>query len=112
MASSVREQRKVFMAIANGPDDFQLRQEFLKPLSRKQVKAIAEVAANVLYGTIGLSSSKKNILRPIRNFLRSLASQDVGPGVRKKIILTHPNETFVLVKTVFKNLEDLIWRAN
>ncbi len=112
MGNSVREQRKLFLAIANGPDDGELRQEFLKPLSRKQVKAIAEVAANVLYGIIGLSSTKKKILRPIRNFLRSLSSPDVGPLVRKKIILSHPNETFLLVKTVLKNLEDLIWRVN
>ncbi len=109
MGISIKEHRNMFLAIANGPEDNELRKDFLKPLSRKQVKAIAELAVNVLYGTIGLSKIKKQKLRPIRPFLRSLSKEDIGATLRKKIILSHPAETFLLISTVLRNLEDLIW---
>ena len=112
MTDSVRQERAVFLAIANGPTSTEDRRQFLAPLSRAQVKALAEVAANVLYGTIGLSRPKKKTLLPLKPFLRSLANEEIGSARRKKIIVTHPTETFLLVRTVYKNLEDLIWRNN
>ena len=108
---SIRSERPFFVVILTGPERGALRREILKRISKRQVQAVAEIAANVLFGTIGLSHRKRSLLRTIKPFLRSLADQKSGPTLRKRIILSHPNETFLLVQTVFKNLDELIWRA-
>ena len=106
----VQLERPFFFAILNGADDKQLQEKLLKRMTQRQVNALATVALNVLYGSIGVSQQKKESLRELKPFLRSLSDEDIGPRTRKKIILKHVGETFKLVKLIFTNIDLLIWR--
>ena len=106
----VQLERPFFFAILNGADDKQLQEKLLKRMTQRQVNALATVALNVLYGSIGVSQQKKESLRELKPFLRSLSDEDIGPSTRKKIILKHVGETFKLVKLIFTNIDLLIWR--
>ena len=112
MSDAIRNERAFFFAILKGPREGTLRKEFLRPMSKQQTQAISQVAQNVLCGTLGLSHAKKLTLRPMKPFFRSLSIEGQGPIIRKRVIIAHPTETFTLVETVFRNLDELIWRAN
>lgn len=107
---NLKNERAFFFAILNGPDDEELRRQFLLRMTRGQVHAFCELALNILYGAVQLTHAKRLILRPLKPYLRSLSEEGAGPITRKKIILRHPTETFLIVATVFKTIDELVWQ--
>ena len=107
---TIEDERGFFLAIARASEDASIRRELLEKMTRKQVTAVSLLALNVLFGSFGVSSAKKKTLRPLKPFLRSVSEEGIGAPTRKKIILAHVDETFLLVKTTFKNLDELIWQ--
>ena len=107
---TIENERGFFLALARAGEDASIRRELLEKMTRKQVTAVSLLALNLLFGTFGVSSAKKKALRPLKPFLRSVSEDGIGTPTRKKIILAHVDETFLLVKSTFKNLDELIWQ--
>ncbi len=107
----VERNRPVFFAIKNASNDEELLRSILHGLKREHVLALALVALNTLHGAIGISRQKKGVLKDIKPFLRGLAAPSQSLAARKKIILSHIKDTGTLVTCLFKNLDELIWRA-
>ena len=106
----IQHERSFFLAIARASDSPELRRKLIEKSTQKQVKAFALVALNYLYGSMGLSDSKKKVLQSMKPFLISVSDESIGVRTRKKIMLAHIPQVFTLVQTVFKNLDTLIWR--
>ena len=108
--SIIRFERSFFLAIARASDSKELRLKLIQKCTQKQVKAFSLVALNVLYGSLGISNEKKKVLQSMKPFLRSVSDESIGVRTRKQIMLAHIPQVFTFVQTVFKNLDDLIWR--
>ncbi len=107
----VEKQRPFFVAIYTTEYNIRSLGDILDNMNRRQAHALALVALNTLHGAIGISYKKKKILKEIKPFLRALSAEGDSLNEKKRIIVTHPRETYVLVHNLFKVLDELIWRV-
>ena len=76
----------------------------LKSLTNDQVNVISEIAANVLFGNIPISSHHKKILKPFKSKIESLGNATTSLVKRKRLITKEPN----LVKSILLAAKPLL----
>ncbi len=88
------------------------RIEILKELNPGEVKVILELCANTLYGVLPLTRPQKKILRTIKSFLLALLSSDISLQHKQLLMVKHHSQTYLLVNTIFKTLQKLVWHQS
>ena len=63
------------------------RRAITKTANPEQCKALAEIVANAIAGTLPLSPREKKLLLPYKNVLREIAHKSTTDKNRKKLIL-------------------------
>jgi hypothetical protein len=96
MTVLVRQQRH-FLKLLVGTTPGQ-RKALLKTITRNQVKAVCQIAYNILRFTIQLTPSEKAKLKRRRSFIYLLGSKKVGYLEKKKAIENDWTTVYSIVK--------------
>ena len=85
------------------------RIEILRNLNPGEVKVVLELCANTLYGVLPLTRPQKKVLRTIKPFILALLSSEISLQHKKLLMVKHHSQTYLLVSTIFKSLQKLVW---
>ncbi len=109
MASLIKQHKTFLYMIRYAGVNTQARIDILKGANISQIKALAELALNALYGVIPLTRKQKKVLKSFKPFIVSLASSDISWKRKKLLIVRHHVSTYELVSVLFETLQQLLW---
>ena len=81
------------------------RRAIIRSADRDQIKAIAEIIANTLGGSIPVSSAGRKQLRPFKSLLRKISHKSTSGKDRKKLIYKNIVTVIKLLNIVRPTLE-------
>lgn len=73
-------------------------------LNKRQVKVIAELAANLLAGNIKIKDSDKNLLLRYKTFIRKLGCKKCAYATRRDLVRNNSVAVLSLLKAILKYL--------
>jgi len=82
------------------------RASVFKQLTKDQIHVIAEMAVNVLGGSLDLSDKDKYRLGRYKNIIRRLGRRGVTSRAREIVIQENPTAVCLLIEIVLDSLED------
>jgi len=75
-------------------------------ITTEQIKALSEIALKILQGRLILSNAHKEKLKDYSRVIRSLASQRISIGRKKRTLLSFHNWIPLLIKPVLYLLDE------
>jgi len=82
------------------------RSAIFKQLTKEQIHIIAEMAVNVLGGTIELGDKDKYRLGRYKSVIRKLSRRGVTSKFREAVIRTNPTAVSLLIEIVLEGLKN------
>lgn len=79
----------------------------LRTISSEQLKAIGEIALNILEGVIPLRPSQKGVLSRYKNAIRLIGQKSVSDKRKKATLLKNSKVLGILINTVTPLLKSL-----
>ncbi len=99
---NVKEQRHFLRLFVIASRD--QRTQLLKTVSRKQLKALTEIAHNVLRYVVTLTPTQRSKLKRRQRTIRLLGDPTIGYKVKKKAIVGKVSDILTLLKIVQQHL--------
>ena len=112
MAQSVRDAQTFLVMLKYAGKKSAERRSILKRMKIEHAQAIAEIAVNSLYGILSLPPRKRKQLKKIKRFMKKMADEEVSMNKKKQIIYKMDKHSFILIDTVFPEIQKLIWHQN
>ncbi len=87
-----------------------IRRKLLEALTKKQIKAFAELAYNSLHSVIPLTRKQKRVLSHLKNpLIKILASKRISLKKKKEALVKHNKQAFDFISQLFPTIRRLIW---
>lgn len=99
MSGTIRDQLNFLILLESAHTSQQQKQALLQTINRYQLKALSEIAHNILAGNTPLSTVQTAKLRRHRRALRVLGSKRAGYN-QKKEVLSVPLVNLILSQTL------------
>lgn len=93
------KKNKTYLQLLIGTHQAQ-QKALLSTISLEQLKAISEIALNILHGALPLTVSQKKVLNRHRNIIRLLGGKKTGQRRKKIVLLRNIKALGVLLKVV------------
>lgn len=93
------KKNKTYLQLLIGTHKAQ-QKALLSTISLEQLKAISEIALNILHGTLPLTASLKKVLTRHRNIIRLLGGKKTSQKKKKNCLLKNIKALGVLLKSV------------
>ncbi len=106
MSELVRKQRH-FINLLSETDQKQ-RKRLLETITREQVKAISQIAHNVIKSVVKLAPSEKEKLKKRRRFIHVLGNRKIGYERKRDSILSNQSALVSLIRVVAAHLEQIL----
>ena len=107
MSKQVREHLPLLDFLSYSKSPKQLKNT-VTTLTDEQVNAIGEVAVNVLFGIIPITSYQKNLLKKYLAKLEYIGDSDISKKRRKLMIIKHPGAVQALLTAAIPVLKNLL----
>ena len=106
MVELIRRQRH-FIGLLSKSSPKQ-RKQLLKTISREQLKALSEIAHNVIKAILILSIREKEKLRKRKRLIHLLGNKTIGFKRKRNFICQHQRGILVFIETVLPHLQNVI----
>ncbi len=106
MSELVRKQRH-FLNLLSETDPKQ-RKRLLETITRKQVKAVSQIAHNVIKSVVKLTSSEKERLQKRRRFIHVLGNRMIGYERKRRAISANQTALVTLIRVVTPHLRSIL----
>ena len=84
------------------------RKALLQTITRQQLKAVCQIAYNILRFTIKLNSSEKARLKRHKRFVHLLGNKKIGYFQKKEAIGQNPRTVYTLIKIALVYLKPVL----
>ncbi len=106
MTELVRKQRH-FVNLLEETEPKQ-RKILLETITRKQMRAVSQIAHNVIKSVVVLTSSEKEKLKKRRRFIHVLGNRKIGYERKRRAILSNQTSLVTLIRVVAPHLRTIL----
>lgn len=106
MVELVRKQRHFILLLSHTTP--KQRKQLLKTITRDQLKAISQIAHNIIKSVIVLSSSDRDKLIKHKRFIHLIGNRKLGFSKKKGVISNHQRLILTLLQIVIPHLKTVL----